>query len=40
MNRSAGALARGDIVELITTHEPVCQVLRARMVPTADDHGG
>jgi hypothetical protein len=25
------ALARGDVVELITTNEPVCRVLRARL---------
>jgi hypothetical protein len=26
------ALAKGDVVELVTTDEPVCRVLRARLV--------
>lgn len=30
------ALAKGDVVELITTNEPVCRVLRARLVASAD----
>lgn len=29
-------LAKGDVVELITTNEPVCRVLRARLVTSAD----
>lgn len=30
------ALKKGDVVELITTNEPVCRVLRARQVTSTE----
>lgn len=35
-----GALKRGDVVELITTDEPVCRVLRARIFSRAEELPG
>lgn len=32
------ALERGDVVELITTNEPLCRVLRARLVKRVGGH--
>lgn len=34
------ALEMGDVVELITTHGPMCRVLRARLVLTSANEGG